>query len=88
LVELPHDPDGLVCAKFVKLALTSGSHYLTHADWGCHDGVHSGWFILEAGSKDEARSVLPPPLRPQAKIVALNYFTLEEIERVFGDHLT
>jgi hypothetical protein len=86
LIELPHSPDGVACAKFVKLALTSGSHFLTHADWGCNDGVHSGWFIMDAESKDEAKTVLPPPLRPGAKITALNHFTVQEMDAIIGTH--
>jgi hypothetical protein len=80
LIELPHEADGRACAQFVKLALTSGSHFLTHADWGCRDGVHCGWIIVEVDSKAEARSILPPPFRAHAKIVALNFYTLEQIE--------
>jgi len=86
LIELRHDPDGVACARFVKLILTSGSHFLTHADWGCNDGEHTGWVIVEADSKDEARMVLPPPFRPQARIVALNYFTVEEMDAVIRGH--
>ena len=41
LIELPHEADGQACARFVKLILTSGSHFLTHADWGCMEGEHS-----------------------------------------------
>lgn len=86
LIELPHEPDGMACARFVKLILTSGSHFLTHADWGCKDGEHSGWIIVEVGSKDEARSILPPPFRSQAKIVELNYFTTEQMDAVMDGH--
>jgi hypothetical protein len=86
LIELPHDSEGLACARFVKVALTLGSHFLTRADWGCEDGVHNGWVIVEADSKEDARLALPPQLRRGATIVALNYFTLQEIEAILGSH--
>jgi hypothetical protein len=86
LIELPHDPEGVACARFVKLALTSGSHVLTHADWGCEDGVHNGWVIIEAESKEEARLALPPQMRRDATIVALNYFSLQQIDAFLGSH--
>jgi hypothetical protein len=86
LIELPHEADGKACARFVKLALTSGSHFLTHADWGCKDGEHTGWIIVDVDSKEAARIILPPPFRPQAKIVALNSFTLEQMDEVLGNH--
>ena len=86
LIELPHEPDGQACAKFVKLILTSGSHFLTHADWGCCDGQHTGWIIVDVDSKEEARSILPPPFRAQARVVALNYFTVEQMDAMMGGH--
>ena len=84
LIELPHEPDGQACAKFVKLILTSGSHFLTNAEWGCKDGEHSAWIIVDVDSKEEARGILPPPFRARAKIVALNRFTVAEIDASLG----
>lgn len=80
LIELRHDAGELACARFVKVVLTSGSHFLTHADWGCMDGEHSAWIIVEVDSKEEARSIVPHPFRSQAKIVALNKFTMEQLD--------
>ena len=86
LIEVPHPQETLSCARIVKVFLTSGSHFLTHAHWGCMDGCHSAWLIVEAANKEEARLVVPPLFRPQAKIVALNKFNLEQIEAVIGQH--
>ena len=86
LIELPHDSETRACARFVKLIMTSGSHFLTHADWGCQEGQHTGWIIVEVDSKEEARSILPPPFRPQARIVALNHFTLEQMDAILQSH--
>ena len=86
LIESPHDPDRIACARVVQIFLSSGSHFLTHADWGCLDGEHRAWFVAEVASKEEARSILPPSMRSQAKIVKLNYFILEEIEAILRHH--
>ncbi len=86
LIELPHEADGKTCAAFVKLALKSGSHFLTQADWGCKAGVHSGWVIIDADSKEEAQMVLPPSFRTKAKIIALNTFTLSDFDEASGRH--
>ena len=43
------------------------------------DGVHSAWLTVEAANKEEARMVVPPQLRSQAKVVGLNKFNLEQI---------
>ena len=86
LIEAPHDPERIACARIVEIFLKSGSHFLTHADWGCLDGDHKAWIIAEVDSKEEARSIVPPSLRPQAKIVQLNCFTLEEIDNILRHH--
>ena len=86
LVEVPHDPERVACARIVQIFLKTGSHFLTHADWGCWDGEHKAWFIAEVGSKEEARSILPSALRSQAKIVGLNSFTMEEIDEILRHH--
>ncbi len=86
LVEVPHDAERAACARVVQIFLKTGSHFLTHADWGCMDGEHKAWFIAEVSSKEEARSILPPGLRPQARIVGLNSFTVEQIEKILDQH--
>jgi len=81
LIEVPHESDDLPCARAVQVFLTTGSHFFTHADWGCQDGEHKAWIIVEVGSRDEAKAIVPPAFRAQAKVVQLNTFTLEEIGR-------
>ena len=86
LIEAPHDPERIACARIVEIFLKSGSHFLTHADWGCLDGDHKAWIIAEVANKEEARSILPPAMQSQAKIVKLNYFTMEEIDDILRHH--
>ena len=80
LIEVQHEAEQLACSRFVQIFLATGSHYLTHADWGCLDGEHAAWIIIEADSKEQARLVLPPAYRSQAKIVALNKFKVEQVD--------
>ena len=86
LIEVPHDAERLACARVVEIFLKTGSHFLTHADWGCKDGEHKAWIVADVETKDEARSILPPAFRSQAKIVKLNYFTIDEIDEVLRQH--
>ena len=86
LIEVPHEANTLGCARVVDIFLKSGSHYLSHADWGCRDGEHKSWMIVDVDSKEEARRLLPPAMRPQARIVGLNTFTVEEIEDILRQH--
>jgi hypothetical protein len=86
LIEVQHEEAPLACARAVEVFLSSGSHFLSHADWGCHDGEHKSWMTIEADSKDEALRVVPPAFRAQAKVVQLNAFTMKDIEDIFRSH--
>lgn len=86
LIEVPHEKDRVACARTVAIFLKGGSHYLTHADWGCNDGVHKSWMVVEAENKEEARRIVPTLYQKQAKIVQLNAFTPEEIEEILSHH--
>lgn len=86
LIEVPHEASTVACARVVDVFLKTGSHFLSTADWGCKDGVHKAWIIVEVDSKDEARGIVPPAFRAQATVVQLNKFTIEEIESILRDH--
>lgn len=86
LIEVPHDPEKEACARVVEIFLKTGSHFLSNADWGCLDGNHNAWINVEVDSKDEARFILPPAFRAQAKIVQLNKFTIDEIDEILRQH--
>jgi len=87
LIEVPHEAEKVACARAVQVLLSTGSHYLTNADFGCMDGDHKGWLIVEVDNRDEARAILPPVYRAQAKIVQLNRFSMEELDRIIRHHL-
>ena len=63
LIEVPHDAEQLACARVVQVFLATGSHFLTNAEWGCGDGVHTAWIMVDVGSKAEARAIVPPAWR-------------------------
>ena len=86
LIEVPHDEAVMACARAVKVFLASGSHFLSHADWGCKDSVHKAWMVVEVDSKDEARGIVPPAFRRQSKIVQLNTYTMNEIDDILRHH--
>lgn len=81
LIEVPHDSDRKACTEAVRIFLRTGSHFLTHADWGCHDGDHKAWIIVDVETKEEARNIVPAEFRPMARIVKLNRFTLEQVTK-------
>ena len=79
LIEIPHVDDSEGCVKALRAIEEMGSHFITEADWGCMAGTHSGYLIADLDSAEEARQVVPPEFRPDARIVQLNRFTREQI---------
>lgn len=86
LIEVPHKDEKAACAHAVQTFLQTGSHFLASADWGCSDGEHKAWLILEVENKGDAQSVLPPSFRSQAKIVKLNQYTMKDVEESLPYH--
>jgi hypothetical protein len=81
LIEVDHEPEQSACTRAVQVFLASGSHLLTHADWGCLDGVHRAWVIADVDDKAQARAIVPPAFRSQARVVALNQWSAELLRR-------
>ena len=86
LVEVPHESGVVACARANKILLESGSHFLTHADFGCNDGVHKAWIVVDVNGKEEARNMLPPAYRRQATIVGLTKFGIEQLDELIQHH--
>ncbi len=86
LIEVPHEAEVVACARAVKLLLETGSHFLTHADFGCEDGVHKGWIVVDVDSKEEARNMLPLAYRCQATVIGLSRFGIEELDELIRHH--
>lgn len=66
------------CVKALKEALAIG--YLTHFDWGCKDGVHTGWAVLEAEDKPQAMMSVPAFLRHSAQVIRLTKFHPDKVQ--------
>jgi hypothetical protein len=86
LIEVPHASETVACARVVEVFLRTGSHFLGRAEWGCKDGDHKAWLVVDVGTKDEARNIVPPAFRADAKIVQLNHFKLGDIEATLREH--
>jgi hypothetical protein len=86
LIEVPHEPTEEACDKAVRIFLNTGSHFLTNADWGCHDGDHTAWFFIEIEDKEHARNIVPPAFRPQARIIQLNKFSFDSLDNLKASH--
>ena len=78
LIETPHtDKD---CLRMLEHFDTWGHFY--HFGWGCEDGVHCGWAIIEAESDSQARMSVPPLVRKKARVVKLVQFDFDRDRRL------
>ncbi len=85
LIEAPHESSPQACLRALDAFLQAGAHFLTNAEWGCMDGDHRAWIIIDADSEAEARMVIPPVLRHSAHVVKLTKFTPEKIRELKGN---
>ena len=81
LIELAHEATLEACEKAIATILSTGSHFLTNTEWGCKDEEHKCWVILDVDSKEDARAILPPVYRKEAKIVKLIRYTLDDLKK-------
>jgi hypothetical protein len=70
LIESPHEAAD--CKNVIKQVAAAG--YLHNFDWGCAEGTHCGWAIIETDSIDHASQIVPWMVRDRARIVKLNKF--------------
>ena len=87
LLEVPHEANAVACSQAVQVFMDTGSHFMTHADFGCADGEHKGWLAVEVESKEEALRILPPALRARARVVRLSKFSMTHFGAMLREHL-
>lgn len=75
IVMIPHTVED--CVNALKQIEAIGT--ITHFDWGCKDGEHTGWAIIEADNKSEAMLSVPTMQRNKAQVIRLNRFSPEDI---------
>ncbi len=86
LLEVEHESTESACIKAVETFLRTGSHFLTKADWGCLDGEHKAWIIVDVDSRRDALNIVPSTFRTQARAIQLNTFTMQDIDDLERSH--
>jgi hypothetical protein len=79
MIQTSHDETHSDCKRFEQSLLQAGAHFLANADWGCRDGNHTAWLIIEAVDDNDARLVVPPVMRQSAVITRLSRFDADEL---------
>src|SRR5262249_10463751 len=84
LVEVPHTKSD--CLDALDSVAAFSNSLLDRIDWGCGDGVHTGWLTIEAQDADTARMVLPTNIRHHARAVQVMKFSAEQIQSFHDAH--
>jgi hypothetical protein len=66
------EPQAVASKRISRSVNTLGSHFATHADWHHQDGVSTGTMIVEAANHSGAFAVVPPAMRPDARVFSLD----------------
>jgi hypothetical protein len=82
LIEIRHSDDYEGCVKALDAIVQFGSHLVTNAEFGCEDGEHCGWLIVEVDTRAQALQMIPPQLQAGARIIQLRSWTRAEIEEM------
>lgn len=53
---------------------------LSKFEWGCKQGDHTGYAIVQATSKEEALKMVPENVRAKARVIKVDRLTPEEIK--------
>jgi len=77
LVSAPHTAEQ--CLAALDDFAAQGREQLARFDWGCKDGDHTAYAVVEASSAEEALATVPANQRAQAKAVRIDKFTVEQI---------
>jgi hypothetical protein len=79
MIELQHNPDE--CSGLLNDMLEYNEDLLEMFLWGCKDGVHVGWALVEAEDPEDIREVLPPSAKDKARVIEVTRLTPEEMRR-------
>ncbi len=80
LVETKHAAED--CHHVVEQFIYHG--FVMNFEWGCDDGVHTGWAMLESENEAEALLAVPAALRSKARAIRLSKYTPQKLEEAHG----
>ena len=86
LIIVPHKASKKSCNIAVNVFKSTGSHFLTNADFGCPDDVHKAWITIETNTRAGALRLIPPPFRDKAKVIRVRKFALETVDKKLKPH--
>ena len=80
MIEMTHTPD--MCLEALDEMAAKESGLLDQIWWGCMDGNHTGWAVVEACSKQEALDMIPINALEEVTITEVRKLTEEDIREL------
>ncbi len=80
LIQIPYPPDQQL--DIMDRMMEHNVDLLCMTYWGEMDGEPSGWLVVLADSDGQAREMLPPDLRSQARIAQVQLLTPQDIQEM------
>ena len=80
LVEMSHTREE--CLRALDSVLEKGGpDYLDKFEWGCADGNHTGWAVIEGKSKSAVRDTIPKSVQDESHVTEVDKFTPEQLRK-------
>ncbi|MFB3043585.1 MAG: hypothetical protein ACE1ZC_04835 [Nitrososphaerales archaeon] len=76
LIESPHSEKQ--CLQAAQTMFAAG--FLLNFEWGCEDGVHIAYAMIESENRKQALLLVPPNLRSDARAIRLIKIDPAELE--------
>ncbi|MDF1576131.1 MAG: hypothetical protein P1P86_13165 [Bacteroidales bacterium] len=68
------------CLRSIHSFLSTRTHYVSSAEWGCREGENKAWLIIKTTNSNDAMRIIPAAYRQYAKITRLHKFKEKEID--------
>ena len=75
LIEVSQSSYNLTNRRASYIFNRTGSHFVTHAEWGFKDGQYKAWLVAETQDEVEAMRILPSAYRQYANIILIKRFS-------------
>ena len=85
LIEIRHADEHQACVRALDAIANYGSHFMTNASWGCAVGDHAGWLIADLDDVEDARRMVPPQFREEARIIEVQHYTREKVAQLIAE---
>ena len=77
MIETPHTK--AECVRALDELVDAGGDALAKYEFGCLNGDHTGYALVEAENAAEALKLVPRLLRPKAKIIPVDRLTPDTV---------